>query len=124
MERAASSHSMLIPTDPMICTELPDPHGARHRRSQRSGRISEWFPKAEGLWRVQGGALALLSWNGHQRGRCLLSNEPAPAGDDGTKYCRDSGLVQPFICVGNNYVAALHRGLDFSAAGRLGRHII
>ena len=30
----------------------------------------------------------------------------------------------PFICVGNNYVAALHRGLDFSAAGRLGRHII
>ena len=30
----------------------------------------------------------------------------------------------PFICVGNNYVAALHRGLDFSASGRHGRHII
>jgi hypothetical protein len=25
-----------------------------------------WFPKAAGLWRVQGGALALLSWKGHQ----------------------------------------------------------
>jgi transposase len=30
----------------------------------------------------------------------------------------------PFICVGNNYVAALHRGLNFSAAGLVGRHII
>ena len=30
----------------------------------------------------------------------------------------------PFICVGNNYVAALHRGLDFRTADRLGRHII
>jgi hypothetical protein len=35
------------------------------------------------------------------------------------------GLAEdPFICVGDNYVAALHRGLDFCAAGRLGRHII
>ena len=40
------------------------PSGANHRGSQRSCRISmienEWFPKAVGLWRVQGGALALL----------------------------------------------------------------
>jgi hypothetical protein len=32
--------------------------------------------------------------------------------------------ADPYICVGDNYVAALHRGLDFSAAIRLGRHII
>ena len=61
---------MLIPSDLVICRELPDPHGARHRRSQSSCLTSifgnKWFPKALGLWRVQGGALALLSWNGHQ----------------------------------------------------------
>jgi hypothetical protein len=35
------------------------------------------------------------------------------------------GLAEdPFICVGNNYVAALDRGLDFSTADQLGRHII
>jgi hypothetical protein len=28
---------------------------------------NKWFPKAFGLWRVQGGALALLSWKDHQK---------------------------------------------------------
>src|SRR5271163_3460705 len=55
---------------------------------------NRWFPKAFGHWRVQGGAVASLSWNGHQRGWCRLSNESAPTEDAGTKYCRDSGLVQ------------------------------
>jgi hypothetical protein len=40
MERAASSHSMLIPSDLIIRRELPDPDGARRRRSQRSCLIS------------------------------------------------------------------------------------
>jgi hypothetical protein len=58
---------MLIPPGPIIfiSTELPNPPGARHRRSQRSCRIAiignKWIPKVFGLWRVQGGALALLS---------------------------------------------------------------
>ena len=51
-----------------------------------------------GLLRVQGAALALLSWNGHNAGGAYFINEPAPAEDDGTKYCRDSGLVQASIC--------------------------
>src|SRR5271156_2340066 len=54
-------------------------------------RGNKWFPKAYGLWRVQGGALALLSWTVRlQRGWCTLGAD----GKDGAKYCRPCGLVQ------------------------------
>src|SRR5271169_1648966 len=54
-------------------------------------RGNKWFPKAYGLWRVQGGALALLSWTVRlQRGWCILGAD----GKDGAKYCRPCGLVQ------------------------------
>ena len=61
---------------------------------------NEWFPKAVGLWRVQGGALALLSRNRRQRRVVKYSvMNPDPDGrDDGNDYCRDSGLVQASIC--------------------------
>jgi hypothetical protein len=67
---------MLIPRDPLICPQLRDPDGARHQLEDENCRIplpsrrkpscwpsmieNMWFPKAFGLWRVQGGALALL----------------------------------------------------------------
>src|SRR5271163_4229067 len=73
------SSSLGTPVSDGTCCEQPfhaDPPGPdylrriarstrrRRRRSQRSCRTSiienEWFPKAGGLWRVQGGALALL----------------------------------------------------------------
>src|SRR5271167_533779 len=54
-------------------------------------RGNKWFPKAFGLWPVQGGALALLSWTVRlQRGWCILGAD----GKDGAKYCRPCGLVQ------------------------------
>jgi hypothetical protein len=69
----------------------PVPPKAEPRTSIIKNR---WFPKASGLWRVQGGALALLSWIYRQPGRRRLSNEPNPGADDGDRYCRGSGLVQ------------------------------
>jgi hypothetical protein len=68
MERAASSHSMLIPSDPIICRDRPiyTAHVIDGHNVRAGSRIeNKWFPKAFGLWRVRGGALALLSWNGH-----------------------------------------------------------
>jgi len=67
----------------------------RSETAPRTSRIgNRWFPKAVGLWRVQGGALALLSSIGHQLWCYILSNNPRTDGDDGDQYCRHSGLVQ------------------------------
>jgi hypothetical protein len=72
---------MLIPPGPMIfiSTELPNPPGARHRRSQRSCRISiignKWIPKVFGLWRVQGEPWPCFLEMTTKRGWSILSNE-------------------------------------------------
>ena len=89
---------MLIPSDPIICRDRPihtasviDGHNVR-----AGSRIeNKWFPKAEGLWRVQGGALwpcflglrpTLVAYS--------VMNEFNPVGQYGAKYCRPCGLVQ------------------------------
>ena len=56
---------------------------------------TDGFPKASGLWRVQGGALALLAWTDRQQQPVpKVSNVCHLISDVGHEYCRRSGLVQ------------------------------
>jgi hypothetical protein len=66
--------SMLIPWPPMtiIPGSAAPPEAEARDLDYRRG--DNWFPKAFGLWRVQGGALALLSWSATDAGG-ILSNE-------------------------------------------------
>jgi len=55
---------------------------------------NKWFPKASAFggsraepWPCFLGKITKSGW-------CILSNEPDPDRNDGTKYCRHSGLVQ------------------------------
>jgi hypothetical protein len=52
MERAASSHSILIPSDPIICRDRPihTAHVIDGHNVRAGSRIeNKWFPKAFGL---------------------------------------------------------------------------
>ena len=61
---------------------------------------TDGFPKASGLWRVQGGALALLAWTDRQQQPVpKVSNVCHLISDVGHEYCRRSGLVQSTLHV-------------------------
>ena len=66
--------SMLSPWPPM--TIIPGSAAPPEAEARDLGyrRENKWFPKAFGLWRVQGGALALLSWTATDTGG-IPSNE-------------------------------------------------
>lgn len=57
-------------------------------------RKNKWFPKAFGLWRVQGGAWPCFLGLRPTLVAYSVMDEFNPVGQFGAKYCRPCGLVQ------------------------------
>ena len=86
---------MLSPWPPMTIIPGSAAPPEAEARDLDYRRENKWFPKAFGLWRVQGGALwpcflglrpTLVAYS--------VMNEFNPVGQYGAKYCRPCGLVQ------------------------------